>query len=75
MPWNEDGTFTDFFTPEERAIVQAMQDACPISYIEVRDFDKMTLDGECGLEDLRVLVATMDKIKASRPTPKSLPTP
>ena len=67
MPWI-DGQFTDSLTPDERADVQRLCRALEPGqrlpmYVQVTDFDTITLDGECSLAQLAAFVQGLERIQ------------
>jgi len=65
MPWQH-GVFHDFFTPQERAQVTALQDQLDIAYSVVTDFETILLDGTFTLAMLQTLVVGLTSIQATK---------
>jgi hypothetical protein len=67
MPWMN-RQYTDSLTPDERADVQRLCRAlehgqCLPMYVQVTDFDSITLDGECSLAQLAAFVQGLQQLQ------------
>jgi hypothetical protein len=70
MPWMH-GEYTDSLTPDERADVQRLCRALEPGqrlpmYVQVTDFDTITLDGECSLAQLAAFVQGLERLQDRR---------